>query len=111
MYIAGSVKEFVRIASLALHLLLFSCSNPSDMFHCNPISLHYLYHLQTKLREGNVFTPVCQSFCLWGACMMKGVCMVKGQCVWPRGGVHGEGGVCMAKGGHTWQRGHFWQGA
>ena len=24
---------------------------------------HLFYHLQTKLRKGNVFTPVCQSFC------------------------------------------------
>ena len=28
------------------------------MYHC--------YHLQTKLREGHVITPVCQSFCSQG---------------------------------------------
>ena len=30
----------------------------------------YYYHPQTKLRKGNVFTPVCQSFCSHG-----GVCL------------------------------------
>ena len=52
-------------------------------------------HPQTKLRKGNVFTPVCQSFCSQGACMAGG---------------HEWHGVCMA-GGHAWQRGHVWQGA
>ena len=35
------------------------------------VKLSYLYHYrpQTKLRKGNVFTPVCQSFCTQG-----GVC-------------------------------------
>ena len=33
---------------------------------CIPIGMLSCYHLQTKLREGNVFTPVCQSFCSHG---------------------------------------------
>ena len=45
---------------------------------CNTIQLHllqsehinkekfYYYHLQMKLLEGNIFTPVCQSFCSQG---------------------------------------------
>ena len=74
----------------------------------------HCYRLQTKLRKGNVFTPVCQSFCSQGACMAGGMC---------GGGMHGGGvwqGVCMAGacvvgacmagsmhgGGHVW-----WGGA
>ena len=30
-------------------------------------NLKHIYCPKTKLREGNVFTPVCQSFCLGGA--------------------------------------------
>ena len=30
------------------------------------------YHPQTKLREGNVFKPVCQSFCLHRGCLPLG---------------------------------------
>ena len=47
--------------------------------HCNNIQqhisqqqhthTHFFYRSQTKLRKGNVFTPVCQSFCSQG-----GVC-------------------------------------
>ena len=29
----------------------------------------YFYCPQTKLRKGNVFTPVCQSFCSQGGCL------------------------------------------
>ena len=29
----------------------------------------YFYRPQTKLRKGNVFTPVCQSFCSQGGCL------------------------------------------
>ena len=32
----------------------------------HPTGMHSCYHLQTKLRKGNVFTPVCQSFCSQG---------------------------------------------
>ena len=59
------------------------------------------YCLQTKLREGNVFTPVCQSVhrgaCMQGACVV-GACMA--------GDMHGR---CMAGGawGHAWW-GHAW---
>ena len=28
--------------------------------------IKFYYRPQTKLRKGNVFTPVCQSFCSWG---------------------------------------------
>ena len=61
------------------------------------------YCLQTKLREGNVFTPVCQSVhrgaCMQGACVV-GACMA--------GDMHGR---CMAGGawGHAWW-GNAWQG-
>ena len=34
----------------------------------------YFYRLQTKLRKGNVFTPVCQSFCSQGGCLPQ--CML-----------------------------------
>ena len=36
--------------------------------------LYYYYRPQMKLREGNVFTPVCQSFCSQGGlpkCMLE----------------------------------------
>ena len=32
----------------------------------------HFYRPQTKLREGNVFTPVCQPFCLGGAGVRPG---------------------------------------
>ena len=47
-----------------------------------------------KLRKGNVFTPVCQSFMGGKACVA--------------GGMHG-GGTCMV--GGVRGRGHAWQGA
>ena len=34
--------------------------------------LSYYYHPQMKLRKGNVFTPVCQSFCSQGRCTPPG---------------------------------------
>ena len=40
-----------------------------------------------KLRQGNVFTPVCQSFCSQGACIV-GACVAEGACM--AGGVAGE---------------------
>ena len=49
----------------------------------------------TKLRQGNIFTSVCQEFCPQGACVARG-------CAW-------QGGMC-GWGGHMWQRGHAWQG-
>ena len=54
--------------------------------------LNYLYYRpQTKLRQGNVFTSVCQEFCPQG-----GACVV--------GGMHGRGhvwwGTCVARGVH-----------
>ena len=78
------------------------------------------YHPQTKLREGNIFTPDGQSFCSQvgggrGACMARGmvvggmfgmgVCVALGH-VWPEacvtGGVHGGG---HAAGWHVWWEG------
>ena len=44
--------------------------------------IHY-HRPQTKLRKGNVFTSVCQEFCLSGGCIP--VCMGGGVCL---------GGVC-----------------
>ena len=53
-----------------------------------------------KLRQGNIFTSVCQEFC-----PQEGACMA--------GGMHGRGhawqGGCMAGGMHG--RGDAWQGA
>ena len=56
------------------------------------------YRPQTKLREGNVFTLVCDS-------VHRGMCMAGGHMC--QGGIHGKGhvwqGACMA-------RGHWWWG-
>ena len=86
------------------------------------------YRPQTKLREGNVFTPVCdyvnrRGVHVWQGAACQGVCMSGGmyvrehvrQGVYVAGeGVHGRGGcawqgrVCMAciVGGHVWQGVH-----
>ena len=54
----------------------------------------------TKLRQGNVFTSVCQEFCpQWGACMAGGWACMVGACAWQ--GVYMAGGMCG--GGHAWQ--------
>ena len=34
----------------------------------------YIYRPQAKFRKGNVFTPVCQSFCSWGAVVCLRAC-------------------------------------
>ena len=34
----------------------------------------FFYRPQTKLRKGNVFTPVCQSFCSQGGCLCPSAC-------------------------------------
>ena len=74
--------------------------------------------LQTamKLRQGNIFTYVCQEFCRQGGghTSQEGMCGGGGD-VWQAacmaGGVHCRGhawqGACMG-GGHAW-RGHAWQ--
>ena len=72
-------------------LLMFSCS----------VSDHY--YPQTKLGKGNVFTSVCQEFCLQGSMHGRGACMEGGMA----GGMHGwghvwQGGVC---GGHVCGKG------
>ena len=44
------------------------------------------YRPQTKLREGNVFTPICGCWRGgrgWVACAVKGVCVAKGPCTPP----------------------------
>ena len=51
----------------------------------------HFYRPQTKLREGDVFTPVCDSAYMGeGMHGEGGTCMVRG-CVRGEGGVHGEG--------------------
>ena len=58
----------------------------------------------TKLRQGNVFTSVCQEFCSRGGgvvCVVGGSmhgrgCVVRGACM--------AGGMCGG-GGHVWQEG------
>ena len=64
----------------------------TDQYSCarsRPFTLDF-YRPQTKLREGNLFTPVCQSFCSQGD-------------VHGRRSVHGRGcawqGTCVAGGG------------
>ena len=49
-----------------------------------------IFTAATKLRQGNIFTSLCQEFC-------------------PQGGMHGRG-ACVV-GGYVWQGGHAWQGA
>ena len=69
------------------------------------------YHPQTKLREGNVFTPGCHSVHRGGvrggrACVAGGMCG-RGGGVHGNGGMHGRGcveGPCIA-------REHVWWGA
>ena len=75
----------------------------------------------TKLRQGNVFTPICQSFCSqggmhgWGCAWQGGSCgggvCDQGVCVWSEG-MHGWG--CALRGGmhggDVHDRGHAWQG-
>ena len=81
----------------------------------------HFYRPLTKLREGYVFTGVCDSVHR-GACMRgcRGACMVAGGCVWllPGGrGMHGcSGGCVVAPGGmrgcswgvHRCYGGHAW---
>ena len=63
----------------------------------------------TKFRQGNVFTPVCQSFCSQGECAWQGVYMAGGRgvcgrgagCVWWGGALHGEGVGAMCV--RAWQ--------
>ena len=58
----------------------------------------HFYRPQTKLREGDVFTPVCDSAYRGEGMHGKGggTCMAKG------GGVCVVKGVCMVKGEHAW---------
>ena len=73
------------------------------------------YRPQTKLREGNVFTPVCDSVPgEGGTCgegdmwWVKRGCMVKGHALWR--GVHGErgGGVCNRDGHWSRRYAPYW---
>ena len=66
-----------------------------------------------KLRQGNVFTPVCDSV-QKGTLRAGGICMPGMGHAWQRGrawkrgacmakeGVHGEGGGMHGEGGHAW---------
>ena len=65
--------------------------------------LYYVYYCpQTKLREGNVFTPGCDSIHRGGVLGERGV--------YGKGGMHGKGGMCGKGGGCMTKRGHVWQG-
>ena len=75
-----------------------------------------IFTAATKLRQGNIFTSVCQEFCPQGGMHGRWACVVGGMC--GRGGMHGRGhawwGACMA-GRYAWQEvcmagGHAWQG-
>ena len=58
-----------------------------------------VYRPQTKLRKGNVFTPVCQSFCSRGG----GVCLPSA--CWdthPRAGQTSPGGQCSGRYASYW---------
>ena len=57
----------------------------------------HLYRPQMKSQEGNVFTPVYQSFCSQGC-----VSVAKGGGMHGKGGMCGEGGMCGKGGGHAW---------
>ena len=52
---------------------------------------------QRKLREGNFFTPVCQSFCSQGEGVGFPACTGKGRGWLPS--MHWKGGVCVQGGG------------
>ena len=63
------------------------------------------YRPQTKLREGYVFTGVCDSVNKGGMCgcgghaWLPGVCVVVGGCTWLWGACMVAGGVCIVAGG------------
>ena len=65
--------------------------------------LYYVYYYpQTKLREGNVFTPGCDSVHRGGGVHGEsGVHDKEGMHV--KGGMCGKGGGCMTKRGDVWQ--------
>ena len=75
---------------------------------CTKMHANHFKHIITarkrSLGQGNVFTPVCQSFCSQGG----------GGRAWQGVGMHGRewacmaGGACMTGGVHG--RGHLWQG-
>ena len=63
--------------------------------------------------EGYDFTPVCQSFCSWGACVAGGHAWQgghtwQGACVAHRGECVAGWGACVV--GGVWQGGHVWRG-
>ena len=67
----------------------------------------YIYRPQAKLWEGNIFTPVCQSFCSLGGGRGWQKGMHGGVCVLEEGGMCGRGmyGACYAwHGGHACRR-------
>ena len=71
-----------------------------------------IYRTLTKLREGYVFTGVCDSVHRGGACMVARGCVVAGGHVWLLGGVCGCWGCVIA--GGVWLHGGMhgcWGGA
>ena len=70
------------------------------------LAVTLFYYPQTKLREGNVFTPVCDSVHKVGVCGERGM-YSEGVCI-AKGGMRGEGGVHGM--GHVWQGVCAWRG-
>ena len=87
-YLNGHVDQLLRAQCL-------------EQKHVKSLIQNIYYHQPTKFREGNVFTPVSQSFCSGGGIMPLPVWLHV------NGGLHGKGvcirgqGVCMqvARGG------------
>ena len=115
--------KLTRISILTLLTLISVKAETFKIIYTGIIVVLYLgqlvqqryYRPQTKLLEGNVFTPVCQSFCSHGGVHGEGAgaSMVKTG-TWQRRDVCGKGrcacqkGACVAKGEHVWQRGDMY---
>ena len=61
--------HLLKLYASMIHMsMLGSCIQHASIRHCDSSGQKFTlqaicYRSQTKLREGNVFTPVCQSFC------------------------------------------------
>ena len=62
-----------------IHIPYFAYAVALFLFHYRP---------QTKLGQGNIFTPVCHSFHRGGACMVAGGAWLPEGHAWLWGGVH-----------------------
>ena len=66
---SGSVAVCPPLPSIFMTTFTIWAASPSMLVWIRFISLqHHYYHPLTKLREGNVFTPVCHSLrrvCMW----------------------------------------------